>query len=242
MKANSRIIQIIFRNFFFATKIILLANVIFSQNYTLTKASRDGIGKVYLGREISGIMGHLGANWLERNSREIEERPDLVVKAMNLAKNHVVVDFGAGSGYFTKRIAPLCSLVYAVDIQREMLELNKVNMVKDGVYNSVPMLGESKKTNLPDLSIDFLIMIDVYHELEFPYEIMKDVYRAMKKEGKVILVEYRKEDPAIRIKPLHKMSVVQIKKEMIKSGFILSRSYGELPKQHMLFFEKKQYN
>jgi len=220
--------------------IIFTFSLALSQNYRFVHPSRDGIGKVYLGREISGIMGHLGADWLERNSRITEERPDLVIEAMKLKTNLFVADFGAGSGYFTKRIAPLCSLVYAVDIQKEMLVLNKKNMIKHGINNSLIVLGSNKETNLPDLSIDILIMVDVYHELEFPYEIMVDIHRAMKKKGKVILVEYKKEDPKVRIKPLHKMSLKQIKKEMVKIGFVLSSSYEKLPKQHMLFFQKSK--
>jgi len=220
--------------------IIFTFSLALTQNYRFVQPSRDGIGKVYLGREISGIMGHLGADWLERNSRKTEERPDLVIEAMKLKTNLVVADFGAGSGYFTKRIAPLCSLVYAVDIQKEMLVLNKKSMIKHGINNSLIVLGSNKETNLPDLSIDILIMVDVYHELEFPYEIMVDIHRAMKKNGKVILVEYKKENPEIRIKPLHKMSLKQIKKEMVNIGFVPSSSYEKLPKQHMLFFQKSK--
>ena len=184
-------------------------------------------------------MGHLGAPWLERNSRLSEERTDLVVKSIGLKKNDVIADFGAGSGYYTKRLAPLCSLVYAVDIQREMLKINKNNMMRNKVDNVTFVLGSDKVTNLPDQSLDYLIMVDVYHELEYPYEIMQDIHRAMKLNGQVILVEYKKEDPKIMIKPLHKMSVKQVEKEMNYSGFILNHSFNELPMQHMLFFTKK---
>ena len=218
---------------------ILFFQTAYSQNYSYKKPSRDGTGKVYLGREISTIMGHLGAPWLERNSRLSEERTDLVVKSIGLKKNDVIADFGAGSGYYTKRLAPLCSLVYAVDIQREMLKINKNNMMMNKVENVAFILGGDKVTNLPGESLDYLIMVDVYHELEYPYEIMQDIHRAMKLNGQVILVEYKKEDPKIMIKPLHKMSVKQVEKEMNFSGFILNHSFNELPMQHMLFFTKK---
>ena len=175
--------------------IIFLISYIYSQNYTYVKPSRDGIGKIYMGREISKIMGHRGAGWLERSSREYEERPDLVIKALELGKSDIVADFGAGSGYFTKRLAPLCSLVYAIDIQKEMININKGQMNEAGIKNVLFILGNEKETNLPKESIDYLIMVDVYHELEFPYEIMKDIYSSMKNNGKVVLVEYRKEDP-----------------------------------------------
>ena len=180
----------------------------------------------------------MGAPWLDRASREIEERPDLVINALGLNRNDVVADFGAGSGYFTEKIAPLCSLVYAVDIQKEMIELNKRKMKRKEIKNVNFILGGEKATNLPKESIDYLIMVDVYHELEFPYEIMQDIYRAMKHDGKVVLVEYRKEDPKVMIKPLHKMSVKQIRKEMNNSGFELNSSFEGLPRQHMLFFNK----
>ena len=218
--------------------LVVFVSLLLGQDYTYVKSSRDGIGKVYLGREISGIMGHMGAPWLDRASREIEERPDLVIDALNLISSDVVSDFGAGSGYFTQKIAPLCSLVYAVDIQSEMMDINKRKMQSKGIRNVNFILGAEKITNLPKESIDYLIMVDVYHELEFPYEIMQDVYRAMKYNGKVVLVEYRKEDPKIMIKPLHKMSIKQIRKEMRNSGFELNRSFQALPRQHMLFFIK----
>ena len=219
--------------------VILLTSFLFSQEYTYTKPSRDGTGKYFLGREISTIMGHMGASWLDRSSREKEERPDLVIKALNLDKTQIVADFGAGSGYFTHRIASKCSLVYAVDIQQEMLVLNKKKMEEKNIKNVIFTLGAEKNTNLPKESIDYLIMVDVYHELEFPYEIMRDIYGVLKNNGKVVLVEYMQEDPKIMIKPLHKMSVKQIRKEMEYSGFELSQSYKKLPRQHMLFFNKK---
>ena len=218
--------------------LVVFVSLLLGQDYTYVKSSRDGIGKVYLGREISGIMGHMGAPWLDRSSREIEERPDLVINALGLNRNDVVADFGAGSGYFTEKIAPLCSLVYAVDIQREMIDINQRKMKSKGITNVNFILGAKKITNLPKESIDYLIMVDVYHELEFPYEIMQDVYQAMKHNGNVVLVEYRKEDPKIMIKPLHKMSINQISKEMKNSGFELNRSFQALPRQHMLFFIK----
>ena len=218
--------------------LVVFVSLLLGQDYTYVKSSRDGIGKVYLGREISGIMGHMGASWLDRASREIEERPDLVINALGLNRNDVVADFGAGSGYFTEKIAPLCSLVCAVDIQSEMIELNKRKMKSKEIKNVNFILGGEKVTNLPKESIDYLIMVDVYHELEFPYEIMQDIYRAMKHDGKVVLVEYRKEDPKVMIKPLHKMSIMQIRKEMNNSGFELNSSFEGLQRQHMLFFNK----
>lgn len=219
--------------------LVVFISSLLAQDYTYVKASRDGTGKTYLGREISSIMGHMGAPWLDRESRKIEERPDLVINALGLNSSDVVADFGAGSGYFTEKIAPLCSLVYAVDIQREMIDINQRKMKSKGITNVNFILGAKKITNLPKESIDYLIMVDVYHELEFPYEIIQDIYRAMKQNGNIVLVEYRKEDPKVMIKPLHKMSINQIQKEMKNSGFELNRSFKALPRQHMLFFIKK---
>lgn len=217
---------------------ILFISFSLCQNYTSTNPSRDGIGKIYLGREISKIMGHMGANWLERVSRENDERPDLVLKAMNLKSDQIVADFGAGSGYYTRRIAPLCSLVFAVDIQKEMLEINKKGMLAEGLSNAQYILSSAKKTNLPDQSIDYLIMVDVYHELEFPYETMLDIRRALKDKGEVVLVEFKEEDKRVMIKPLHKMSKKQIRLEMKNVGFSLSKDFNYLPQQHLMFFKK----
>jgi SAM-dependent methyltransferase len=233
------VINKLFKKYYFTLLFILFFQLAHSQNYDYKKPNRDGTGKIYLGREISTIMGHLGAPWLERTTRSSEERTDLVVKSVGLKTNDIIADFGAGSGYYTKRLAPLCSLVYAVDIQKEMLKINKNNMMANKVDNVEFILGSDKATNLPDQSVDYLIMVDVYHELEFPYEVMQDIHRAMKVNGQVILVEYKKEDPKIMIKPLHKMSVKQVQKEMNYTGFVFNRSFDELPLQHMLFFTKK---
>ena len=140
--------------------IIFVIGYTYSQNYSYITPTRDGIGKVYMGREISKVMGHMGAPWLERSTREFEERPDLVVNALKLNKTDIVADFGAGSGYFTRRLAPLCSLVYAVDIQKEMIDINQKKMKSLKINNVDFRLGSIKKTNLPKESIDYLIMVD----------------------------------------------------------------------------------
>ena len=218
--------------------IILFQSFIFSQTYTVKEPSFDGIGKFYFQREISKVMGHQGANWLERSSRESEEHPTMVVNSLNLKPTDIVADFGSGSGYFTRKIAPLCSLVYAVDIQEEMHALNKNFLSKNIINNVEFIIGGYKKTNLPLNKIDLLLMVDVYHELEFPYEIMKDIYDKLKPSGNLVLVEYRGEDEKLMIKPLHKMTEKQIVLEMENTGFFLERNLDILPTQHMLFFKK----
>ena len=217
---------------------IIVNSYLLAQNYTYKTPARDGIGKVYLGREISKIMGHQGAEWLERNSREIEEKPSVVIKNLKLKSSDIVADFGSGSGYFTRLIAPKCSLVYAIDIQKEMHDINKFILEKNNINNVKFILGESKKTNLPKNKIYILIMVDVYHELEFPYEIMSNIYNILKKNGKVVLVEYKGEDKKLMIKPLHKMTIDQIILEMENVGLKFEKQIDKLPKQHMLMFTK----
>tara|TARA_B100001109_G_scaffold243398_1_gene229190 strand:- start:17 stop:637 length:621 start_codon:yes stop_codon:yes gene_type:complete len=202
------------------------------------KPSRDGIGKFYKGREISKVMGHFGAAWLERESRSVEENPKLAVKLLNLKKNMIVADFGAGTGYFTSHLAEQCSLVFAVDIQPEMIELNKKNMKSKNLKNVQYILNTPKKTKLPINSVDLILLVDVYHELEFPFEVLNDMKKALKPNGLIVLLEFRAEDPRVPIKPLHKMSVSQISKEMNFIGLELFRNIQKLPRQHMLFFKQ----
>ena len=209
-----------------------------SQDYMFKKPSRDGIGKFYKGREISKVMGHFGAAWLERESRSVEENPKLAVKLLNLKKNMIVADFGAGTGYFTSHLAEQCSLVFAVDIQPEMIELNKKNMKSKNLKNVQYILNTPKKTKLPINSVDLILLVDVYHELEFPFEVLNDMKKALKPNGLIVLLEFRTEDPRVPIKPLHKMSVSQISKEMNFIGLELFRNIQKLPRQHMLLFKQ----
>ncbi len=209
-----------------------------SQYYTNKKPSRDGIGKFYQGREISKIMGHYGAAWLERISRTNEERPQLAIELLNLERNMVVADFGAGTGYFTAFLAEECSLIFAVDIQLEMLEINKKNMLSKNVKNVKYILNSPKKTELPTNSLDLILLVDVYHELEFPYEVINDMKNSLKNNGTIVLIEFRAEDPSVPIKALHKMSVSQITKEMNFAGMKLHKNIQKLPRQHMLLFKK----
>ncbi len=209
-----------------------------SQDYVFKKPSRDGIGKFYKGREISKVMGHFGAAWLERKSRSVEENPMLAVELLNLKKNMIVADFGAGTGYFTSYLAEQCSLVFAIDIQPEMIELNKKNMKSKNLKNVEYILNTPKKTMLPTNSVDLILLVDVYHELEFPYEVLNDMKKSLKPNGLIVLLEFRAEDPRVPIKPLHKMSVSQISKEMNFIGMELFQNIQKLPRQHMLFFKQ----
>ena len=218
--------------------VMIHATLGLAQSYTYKSPSRDGIGKIYQGREISKVMGHLGASWLERSSRANEESPNLAVDLLDLKKDMIIADFGAGTGYFTSKLARKCSIVYAVDIQQEMLDLNAKQMRNKNINNVKFILGFTDRTGLPKNSLDLVILVDVYHELENPLEIMNDIKSSLNQTGKVALIEYRKEDPTVPIKPLHKMSVEQVVKEMSQVNLKLHSNIQELPRQHMLIFSK----
>jgi len=204
--------------------------------------SPDGIGKFYMGREIAKVMGHTGALWLERPSREAEEQPSKVVSALNLKPNDVVADIGAGTGYMSFRIAPLLTKgkVLAVDIQPEMLDIIEFLKKENNITNVEPILATLTNPNLPPESVDLALMVDAYHEFENPREVMQGIFRALKPGGKVALVEYRGENPFIMIKRLHKMSQRQTQKEMQAVGLVWRETKNLLPQQHLMVFEKPQ--
>jgi precorrin-6B methylase 2 len=208
--------------------------------YRQVAPSADGIGKIYMGREIAAVMGYEGAYWLERPSRELQERPQLAVEALDLAPDAVVADIGAGSGYITKRLAQKVprGQVLAVDVQPEMLALLKLRLTEDQIENVTPVQGQVDDPHLPPGTVDLALFIDAYHELAFPYEIMTGVVSALKPGGQVVLAEYRAENPLILIKRLHKMSAAQVKREMAAVGLRWLKTDESLPQQHLLFFEK----
>jgi SAM-dependent methyltransferase len=204
--------------------------------------SPDGIGKFYQGREIAKVMGHTGASWLERPSREAEEQPSKIINAIDLKPNDVVADIGAGTGYLSFRIAPLIpkGKVFAVDIQPEMLDIIKSLKKNKNISNVEPILATVNNPNLPLESVDLAIMVDAYHEFEYPLEVMQGIVSALKPGGRVVLVEYRGENPFVMIKALHKMSQKQVKKEMQAVGLLHRETKNLLPQQHLMVFEKPQ--
>lgn len=206
-----------------------------------TSTSPDGTGKFYLDREIAQVMGHQGAGWLERSNREEEERTDLLIEALELQPTDVVADIGAGSGYFTFRMSPLVpqGKVLAVDIQSEMLELIRKKQATQRVENVQTILGTVEDPRLPQDSVDWVLLVDAYHEFSHPYEMMSHIADALAPEGKVALVEYRAEDPEIMIKPKHKMTEDQAVREMEKVGLELVENKDPLPQQHLMIFQKK---
>lgn len=208
--------------------------------YSYKTPSYDGIGKVYMGREISFVMGFEGMSWLERRSREQEESVSLAIKNLPVSESSVVADIGAGSGYYTFKIAPKVpqGKVFAVEIQDQAINYLKAKSKELGFSNVIPVMGTEKSPNLPVASVDLAIMVDVYHELEFPVEMLAAIKKSLKPGGKLLLIEYRGEDPAIAIKPLHKMTVKQAEKELEANGFKLVENGKFMKIQHFLVFEK----
>ena len=203
--------------------------------------SRDGIGKFYMGREIAHVMGHLGAGWLERSSREIEERPQTLIRALKLKAGDKVADIGVGTGYFARRISRIIGpkgTVYGVDIQQEMLDLLGRNLKNAGIKNVEGVLGTISNPNLPANTIDLVLMVDVYHEFSHPYEMMQNICNALKTGGRVAFVEYRMEDPKVPIKLLHKMSQLQVLKEASPHPLEWVETISVLPRQHIIIFKK----
>jgi SAM-dependent methyltransferase len=210
--------------------------------YQFRAPNPDGIGKFFLNREISRVMGHEGADWLERPEREIEERPDTVLRVLNLKPGDTVADIGAGSGYFTRRLARAVGprgRVFGVDIQPQMLTDLTNRLARTGITNVSPILGTDRDPRLPLASIDLALLVDVYHELEYPFEMLVAISRSLKPGGRVVLVEYRAEDPAVPIKPLHKMSEAQARRELTAAGLQWLRTHRDLPRQHILEFQKQ---
>ena len=208
--------------------------------YKYGSASRDGIGKFYMGREISQVMGHLGASWLERQTREQEERTDLLINNMNLKAGDHVADIGAGSGYFSFRMAKLVpkGKVFAVDISPQMLGIIRSKIKSSSTKNITTVQSTITRTMLPPSSIDKALIVDAYHEFSHPREMALSIFDALKENGQLILIEYRKEDPKVHIKPLHKMSEKQAIKEIESTGFKWQKTLSNLPQQHFMIFKK----
>lgn len=209
-------------------------------HYTYKSGDWNGIGKWYMGREIAHVMGYQGMSWLERPEREKEERTSLLLKNMDIQSGDVIADIGAGSGYHVFKMAKMAKegLIYAVDIQEEMLEEIQRKIEEGEINNVRPVKGSEKRVNLPDNSLDKVLIVDVYHEISFPKELMASLYKAMRADGKLYLIEYRAEDPGVPIKEIHKMSEKQAVREMKAAGFRLDKNIGNLPWQHCMVFVK----
>ncbi len=207
-------------------------------------ADPNGIPKYYMGRQIAHVMGHQGADWLERPERELEEKTDQMIELLGLKPGDNAADIGAGTGYVTWRMAKKVGpggKVYAVEIQQEMLDLLSMNMKKRGVTNVVQALGTVTDPKLPANALDLIIMVDVYHEFDHPHEMGEAMARALKPgTGRLVFVEFRQEDPNVPIKEIHKMSEAQVKKEMTALPLEHTTTFTNLPWQHVIVFTKKK--
>ncbi len=210
-----------------------------NSRYEFYTPSIDATGKVFMGREIAHVMGFQGAAWLERQNRVSEERTDILVKSLNLTAGMQIADIGAGTGFLSREIAKLVGeqgQVFAVDIQPEML--GKLKNLQKNYRNITPILASELKTNLAPDSADLAIMVDVYHELAYPFEVIQNTIQALKKNGRLALVEYRGEDGSVPIKSSHKMTEAQIIKEMSVHGLQYEKTIKSLPWQHIVIFTK----
>jgi|TARA_B110000971_G_scaffold90908_1_gene93533 ubiquinone/menaquinone biosynthesis C-methylase UbiE len=209
--------------------------------YTFKRGDFNGIGKWYMGREISYVMGFEGISWLERFDREKEENVSTLIKNMKIKFNDTIADIGAGSGYHVFRLAPLAKkgLIYAVDIQSEMLMAIEMTKESRKIRNIETILGNEKSVHLPNNSVDKILMVDVYHEFNFPVEMIASMKNALKSNGQLFLIEYRKEDSKVPIKKIHKMTEKQAVKEMEAAGFKLKENIDNLPWQHCMVFIKR---
>ncbi len=193
------------------------------------------------GRRFAGVMGYQGADWLDREERDIEEAPDKALDALDLRPGNIVADIGAGSGYMTVRMADRVGAegrVYAEDIQPEMIELLRQRLRREKVTNVVPVLGTYDDPKLPPDTIDLMLLVDVYHEFSEPVKMLAGLRAALKSGGRLVLLEYRKEDPTIPIRLEHKMTVAEAKMEVEAAGFALTKVDERLPRQHILIFTK----
>lgn len=199
-----------------------------------------GTGKVYMGREIARLMSFQGKDWLERDSRPEEENTALAISKLPVSKKSVVADIGAGTGYYTFRIAPEVpeGKVFAVEIQEDAVKYLEDRIRQQGTSHVEAVKGSEKSPNLPENAVDLVIMVDVYHELLYPHEMLQEIKGSLKPGGKLLLIEYRGEDPKLGIKKLHKMTVDQINKELSANGFHLVENGQFMRIQHFLVFEK----
>jgi len=219
-----------------------LAGEAASPRYAVVRASPDGIGKVYIGREIAQVMSYHGAPWLERPERMEEERTDLVLAALDLKPGVTVADIGAGSGYYSWRMAERVGpggTVYAIDIQPEMITILEQHMLRRGAANVKALLGTTTDPRLPAGKLDLALMVDVYHEFEYPYEMLSSIVRSLKSGGRLAFVEYRGNDPDVPIKPLHTMTEAQVRREAALHPLEWLKTESNLPWQHVIVFRKK---
>lgn len=220
--------------------VILCVSAFTQDRYEYKGGDPNGIDKWYLGRQIAYVMSHQGIDWLERPEREKEENSSQLLRNMKIKPGMVVADIGAGSGYYTTRMSKLVGSgkVYAVDVEPEMIKYLDQRIAKEKLNNVKTILGGEKNVQLPANSVDLMLLVDVYHEFSFPYEMGRSMLEALKPGGLLYLVEFRAEDNSVPIKAVHKMSEKQSVKELKAAGFQFVRNISNLPWQHCMVFKK----
>ena len=224
--------------------LLFLINSLSAQNsnstetYSYKKGDPNGTSKWYMGREIAHVMGFEGMEWLNRPEREAEENSLKLLKNMDIKPGDTIADIGAGSGYHAFKIASLDTdvFVYAVDIQDEMLAVMDYRIENLEIDNIAVVKGSEKSVNLPENSVDKILMVDVYHEFSYPKEMIASIKKALRPNGTIYLIEYRAEDMSVPIKEVHKMSEKQAVKELEAAGFRFKKNTSNLPWQHCLVF------
>jgi len=208
--------------------------------YTSGKASDGGTGRFYCGREIAHVMGASNASWLDRNNRQQEENSQHTINKISIPDTGAIADIGAGTGYYTFQLAKKFpeGKLFAVEIQDAMIRTLEQRAQDQHLDNVTVVKGDTTSPNLPDNSVDLAMMVDVYHELSYPLEMMTAIKKALRDNGRLLLVEYKGEDPDVAIRPLHKMTIKQVNKEMALAGFVLVEKDESLPIQHYLLYKK----
>jgi ubiquinone/menaquinone biosynthesis C-methylase UbiE len=209
--------------------------------YKIRAGDPNGINKWYMGRQIAHVMSHYGIDWLEREEREMEENTSLLLKNLAVKPGMVVADIGAGSGYHSALLSKMVGTgkVFAVDVEPEMIAYLNARIKQEKLSRIVPILSTEQKVSLPENTIDMMLLVDVYHEFSFPYEMALSMRAALKPGGKLVLVEFRAEDPTVPIKTIHKMSEAQAIKEFKAAGFTFDKNIDNLPWQHCMVFTKQ---
>lgn len=209
--------------------------------YTIKTGDPNGIKKWYMGRQIAQVMSHYGIDWLEREEREMEENTTLLLKNLAVKPGMFIADIGAGSGYHSALLSKMVGTgkVFAVDVEPEMIAYLNERIKQKKLSRIVPVLSTEQKVSLPENTIDMMLLVDVYHEFSYPYEMALSMRAALKRGGKLVLVEFRSEDSTVPIKTIHKMSEAQAIKEFKAAGFVFDKNIDNLPWQHCLVFTKQ---
>lgn len=210
------------------------------ERYNIKTGDPNGINKWYMGRQIAQVMSHYGIDWLERKEREMEENTSQLLKNLSVKPGMLIADIGAGSGYHSVLLSKMVGTgkVFAVDVEPEMIGYLNERIKQEKISRIVPVLSTEQKVSLPENTVDMMLLVDVYHEFSYPYEMALSMRSALKPGGKLVLVEFRSEDKTVPIKTIHKMSEAQAIKEFKAAGFTFEKNIDNLPWQHCLVFRK----